>query len=165
MGSTLSAPAGSVDLRPARPAVEQFLLEVYASTREAELALTDWTPAHKEQFARMQGEAAERHYREHYPGAEFDVVLVDGQPAGRLYLWRTEEEIRVVDIALLPDYRGRGVGTALLRDLLEESDRTGKPVRLHVEKFSPALQFYLRLGFVELDDRGVYWFLERKPAT
>jgi len=154
-----------VELRPAEPADEEFLLQVYASTREAELALVDWNDAQKEAFARSQGEAAQRHYRTHYHGVELSVVLVGGEPAGRLYVLRRDDEIRVVDIALLPAFRGLGVATKLLRDLFEEADRTVRPVRLHVEKFNPALGLYARLGFEAIEDRGVYLFLERKPAT
>jgi ribosomal protein S18 acetylase RimI-like enzyme len=78
---------------------------------------------------------------------------------------RGESEIRIVDIALLPDYRGNGIGTALLRDLFSEADAAGKTVTIHVERFNPALRLYERLGFALAEDKGVYLFLERPPAT
>ena len=97
--------------------------------------------------------------------ASFDVVLVDGEPVGRLYVHRGETEIRVVDIALLPEYRGSGIGKSLLRKLLAEADAATKSVTVHVERFNPALRLYERLGFHEIADHGVYLLLERRPLT
>jgi ribosomal protein S18 acetylase RimI-like enzyme len=92
--------------------------------------------------------------------AAFDVILVDGQPAGRLYVSREDDEIRIVDIALLPEYCNRGIGTTLLKGLQSEAAAAGKPLRIHVERFNPALRLYERLGFRQIDDRGVYLFME-----
>ena len=79
-----------------------FLFAVYASTRELELAAVEWDVAQKAAFVRMQFDAQHAYYQEHYAGAAFDIILVNGQPAGRLYVSREEDEIRIVDIALLP---------------------------------------------------------------
>ena len=108
----------------------------------------------------MQFDAQHAHYQEHYPGAAFDVILVDGQPAGRLYVAREDDEIRIVDIALLPEYRNRGIGTRLLRGLQSEAAAAGKPLSIHVERFNPALRLYERLGFRQIEDQGVYLFME-----
>jgi ribosomal protein S18 acetylase RimI-like enzyme len=113
----------------------------------------------------MQFDAQDAWWREHYAQASFDVILVDGEPAGRLYVLRGESEIRIVDIALLPEQRGNGVGSSLLRDLLAEADAAGKSVTIHVERMNPALRLYERLGFAVAEDKGVYLFLERPPAT
>jgi ribosomal protein S18 acetylase RimI-like enzyme len=91
--------------------------------------------------------------------------MVDGEPAGRLYVHRGDREIRIVDIALVPEHRGSGVGTSLLRDLLAEADAGGKSVTIHVERMNPALRLYERLGFSVAEDKGVYLFLERPPST
>ena len=91
--------------------------------------------------------------------------MADGEPAGRLYVNRGRSEIRIVDIALLPEHRGNEIGTALLRDLLAEADAAGKRVTIHVERLNPALGLYDRLGFSVAEDKGVYLFLERPPAT
>ena len=112
----------------------------------------------------MQFDAQDAWWREHYAQASFDVILVDGEPAGRLYVLRGESEIRIVDIALLPEQRGNGVGSSLLRDLLAEADAAGKSVTIHVERMNPALRLYERLGFAVAEDKGVYLFLERAPA-
>jgi ribosomal protein S18 acetylase RimI-like enzyme len=111
----------------------------------------------------MQFDAQRAWYGEHYADASFDVVLVDGEPAGRLYVHRGEREIRIVDIALLPEHRGGGVGTSLLRSLIAEADEAGKSLTIHVERLNPALRLYERLGFALAEDKGVYLFLER-PA-
>jgi GNAT superfamily N-acetyltransferase len=140
------------------------LLAVYASTRQEELALTDWDDAQKDAFVRMQFDSQRRYYEEHYRGASFDVIVVDGMPAGRLYVARWPEEIRVVDIALLPEHRGRGVGTGLMGELLAEAAAAAKPVSIHVEKFNPALRIYGRLGFSVVEDRGVYLLLRCRPG-
>ncbi len=153
-----------ISLRPLAAGDEEFLCRVYGSTRELELAELDWDDAQKDAFVRMQFDAQHRYYAEHYAGAAFDVVLVDEEPAGRLYVARWPEETRIVDIALLPAYRNRGIGSSLLHDLIHESDAARKPVTIHVEKFNPALRLYGRLGFAPIEDHGVYLFLGRQPA-
>jgi ribosomal protein S18 acetylase RimI-like enzyme len=125
----------------------------------------DWDDAQKEAFLRHQFDAQDAWWRENYAAASFDVVLVDGEPAGRLYVHRGPSEIRIVDIALLSEHRGGGVGTSLLRDLLAEADAAGKSVTIHVERMNPALRLYERLGFALAEDKGVYLFLERKPSV
>ena len=155
----------AITLRPIEPDDEEFLYRVYAGTREVELAQVDWDAAQKEAFLHMQFTAQHQYYQEHYAGAAFQVILADGRPAGRLYVARWLDEIRIVDIALLPEYRNAGIGTALLRDLLAEGARAGKPVSIHVERFNPALRLYERLGFTSIADKGVYLLLEWAPAA
>jgi ribosomal protein S18 acetylase RimI-like enzyme len=150
-----------VTLRPIRDDDREFLFRVYAATREEELAPVPWTPEQKEAFLRMQFDAQHAYYQEHYAGADFDVVLADGEPVGRLYLARWTREHRIVDIAILPAHRNRGLGTELLRRILAEADGAGKPVSIHVEMHNPARRLYDRLGFVPLEERGVYLLMER----
>jgi ribosomal protein S18 acetylase RimI-like enzyme len=153
-----------VSLRPLGPGDRELVFRVYASTRAEELAVVPWGDAQKEAFLRAQFDAQNRWYCEHYVGASFDVVLVDDEPRGRLYVYRGTDEIRIVDIALLPEHRGNGVGTALLRELLSEADAAGKRLTIHVERFNRALRLYERLGFAIAEDKGVYLLLERLPA-
>jgi ribosomal protein S18 acetylase RimI-like enzyme len=154
-----------VELRPVEPGDKDFLYRVYASTRAEELAVVPWDETQRNGFLRSQFEAQDRWYREHYTRASYEIVLIDGELAGRLYLHRGDSEIRIVDIALLPEHRGNGVGSSLLRDLLAEADAAGKRVTVHVEHLNPALRIYERLGFSIAEDKGVYLFLERLPAT
>ncbi len=139
----------------------EFLLRVYSCNRAEELAHVDWDDDRKSAFLKMQFDAQHRYYAENYRGADFQIVVVDGQPAGRLYLHRRPGEIRIVDITLLPEYRRAGIGSSLLRTILEEGERTGRRVTIHVERFNPALRLYQRLGFRIVEDRGVYYFMER----
>jgi ribosomal protein S18 acetylase RimI-like enzyme len=152
-------------LRPAAPADMPFLQRVYGSTRAEELALTDWTDAQKDAFVAMQFAAQHAYYQEHYAEASFDVVLLDGQPAGRLYLARWAGEHRIVDIALLPEFRGRGLGSALLGAVMAEAARAALPVSIHVERFNPALRLYERLGFRVAEDKGVYLLMKWSPGS
>jgi ribosomal protein S18 acetylase RimI-like enzyme len=156
--------SGSVALRAVEPGDEELLFRVYASTRAEELAVVPWDDAQKDAFLRAQFDAQDRWYHQHYTGASYAVVLIDNEPCGRLYVYRGEAEMRIVDIALLPQHRGIGVGSSLLRGLLTEADADGKRVTIHVERFNPALRLYERHGFSIAEDKGVYLLLERPPG-
>lgn len=154
----------SITLRNVLPSDADFLFGLYASTRASEMALVDWPDEQKTAFLRMQFQAQRQFYSENYPGASFQVVLLDGKPAGRLYTHRREEEIRIMDIALLPEYRNQGIGTGLLARILAQGEEDGLPVTIHVERFNPAMRLYERLGFCFQEERGVYLLMEWKPA-
>ena len=160
----MSVATSSVTLRPVETEDYPLLRAVYASTRDDELALVPWDDAQREEFLRQQFDAQDAYYRENYDNTRFDVIEVDGRPAGRLYIARWEDEIRIVDIALLPELRGFGVGTELLRDLLDEAAAAGKRLTIHVEKLNRARALYERLGFTEAADRGVYVLMEAEPG-
>lgn len=149
-------------LRTATPDDEQFLRAVYASTRAEELARVPWSDEQKRAFTDMQFAAQNTDYRRHYPDAQYSIIEVRGVPAGRLYVDRCKNEIRIIDIALLPEHRRAGIGTKLLRELQHEAHTAGKTLTIHVEKFNPALRLYQRLGFRQIEDKGVYLFLEWK---
>jgi GNAT superfamily N-acetyltransferase len=146
----------SIKLRVVAPEDHDFLYSVYASTRAEEMRLVDWDAARKEAFLRMQFGAQHTFYREHYPKARYQIILHDGRQVGRLYVDRRATEIRVMDIALLPAYRGRGIGSALLNTVFAEARASGLPVTIHVERFNPALRWYEALGFGVQEDKGVY---------
>ena len=152
---------GSVTLRPITDGDLPFLLALYGTVREPELAPVPWTREQKDAFVRQQFEAQHSWWHEQYRDTTFDLVLVDGVPAGRLYVGRWEKTVRIVDIALMPDYRDTGLGTRLLGEVFEEADAMGKPVSIHVERFNPAMRLYQRLGFVEIEDKDVYALMER----
>ncbi len=153
-----------VRLRPVREGDRAFLVALYGSVREPELALVAWDDAAKRAFVEQQFAAQDAHYREHYPGATFDVVEVDGRPAGRLYVHRGPSDIRIMDVALAPEYRGRGIGAALLRALVDEAEASGRKLSIHVEVNNPARALYERLGFEPAGEHGVYVLMERAPA-
>lgn len=157
--------ASPLTLRPIARDDADFLLQVYAGTREEELAPLPWTDAEKQAFVRMQFDAQHAYYEEHYAGAAFDVVVVGERPVGRLYVARWEDEIRIVDIALLPEERGNGTGTRLLNELLREAAAAGKRLSIHVEKMNRARALYERLGFESVADRGVYLLMEARPDS
>ncbi|MBN9518952.1 GNAT family N-acetyltransferase [bacterium] len=154
-----------VALRPAGPDDAEFLYRVYASTRYEELAPAGWPPEQVEAFLRMQFRAQSKHYREYFPDASFDVVVCGAAAAGRLYVDRRADEIRIVDIALLPEFRRAGVGTCLLTGLLSEAAAAGVPVRINVEANNPAQGLYRRLGFERTGTTGVYDLMQWKPST
>jgi ribosomal protein S18 acetylase RimI-like enzyme len=156
----LTVATSTVTLRPVEPEDYPLLRAVYASTREEELALVQWDVGQREEFLRQQFDAQDAYYRENYTDTSFDVIEVDGRAAGRLYVARWEDEIRIVDIALLPEFRGFGVGTELVSGLLDEAAAAGKRLSIHVEKFNRARALYERLGFTQTADRGVYVLME-----
>jgi len=155
----------SVELRPAEGGDEAFLFEVYAASRREPLAPLGWDRATVDAFLRTQYEAEQRDWRHHHAGAECHVILRDGQPVGRLYLARGEHELRVMDITLLPQWRGQGIGTALLGELLDEAGRTRRTVRAHVERSSAAVRLYRRLGFLHAATRGTTLLMEWTPRA
>src|ERR1039458_6284914 len=149
-GKKPNDPLPPVSLRPESPGDESFLYAVYASTREEELALTNWD------------ETMRQGYRSMFPAGEFWIIELDGKPAGRMVIHRDAAELRVVDLALLPAHRNQGVGTFLLRQLCAKAD---KPVRLSVLQHNRALRWYARLGFVKTGELGFYDELEWRPAA
>jgi ribosomal protein S18 acetylase RimI-like enzyme len=149
-----------IELRPADASDVPLLLEIYASTREEELKVVPWSPEQKADFVQMQFNAQKAYYEANYVGAQFQVILADGVAAGRLYTHRMADEIRVMDIAILPAFRNRGIGSKLLKQVQTEAAAEGRKVGIHVEIFNPALNLYERLGFQRVSDRGVYYFLE-----
>ncbi|WP_157263552.1 GNAT family N-acetyltransferase [Azohydromonas aeria] len=155
---------GVVALRPETAADDALLAALYGATRAAELAALPWSAAQKADFLQQQHRLRERHYRAHFAAAAFDVIEEDGRPVGRLCLWRGAREWRVVDIALLPECRGRGIGSALLRRVLAEADTAGAAVSLHVEPASPACRLYGRLGFQAAGGDGFYLAMRRSAV-
>ena len=153
-----------IGLRAIRASDREFLREVYAHTRLAELAPLGWSPQQVEAFIDMQFEAQQRDYWNNYDTARFHVVTCEGVDAGRLYVERRADELRVIDIALLPRFRDRGIASALFQQLFDEADAQGLAVRIHVEIENRARRFYLRLGFVFTGESGpVYRLMERLP--
>jgi ribosomal protein S18 acetylase RimI-like enzyme len=150
------AKAAGLTFRRIADADLPFLARVYASTRAEEISIAPWSDAEKAAFLDEQFRLQHAHYRKYYPNADWLVTVHAGLDIGRLYIERWPTQHRIIDIALLPEHRGRGLGAALLRDLMDEAVSAGKAVSIHVEKFNPAMRLYRRLGFTTLEDKGVY---------
>lgn len=142
---------------------EAFLRRLYRSVREPELALTPWPEAVREAFCHSQFDLQRRHYRAHYPCGHWGVITWQGQDVGRLYLDLSPARWGLMDIALLPEWRARGLGSQILDWLLAQADRAGVPCGLYVEQHNPARRLYERLGFVAEEEQGVYTRMGR-PA-
>lgn len=151
-----------------RPETEQdtpFVHRLYASTRQPEMDSVPWSDQEKDAFVLQQFEAQRSHYRQHYADAELLIILLDGRPVGRLYLHRVDNDLLIIDISLMPDVRGQGLGGMLLREIQERAAADGNVVSIHVEQFNPALHLYQRLGFVKIKSYGVYDLMEWRPAS
>lgn len=154
-----------VSLRTITPDDDAFVRDVYASTRDMEMAVVPWDDAQKAEFLDMQWRAQSHHYRTHNPHADYSLVLLDGTPIGRLYVDRTGEQIHLLDIALLAPYRSHGIGTQLIEGLMDEARRERRPLRCHVERFNRAWDLYRRMGFGFIGDAGMYAYLEWVPEA
>ncbi|WP_420408265.1 GNAT family N-acetyltransferase [Hoeflea sp.] len=163
-GGYVRAEAEGLSLRPMTVDDMGFLSALYASTREEELAPLPWSAEQKQHFLQMQFEAQHAHYQAHYPDAFWLIMEHAKEPAGRLYIEEWPSELRIIDIALMPAFRGRGMGAALLRDIIEKAETAGKAVGIHVEKANPAMRLYHRLGFRTIEDKGVYDLLRWERA-
>jgi ribosomal protein S18 acetylase RimI-like enzyme len=152
-------------LRPVRDEDNDFLQEVYASTREEELAPLGWTDAQKKEFIKFQFLAQKNDYQMHFPPEGHQIILCDGRQAGRIWIDRKKTVILLVDIALLPEFRNLGIGTTLIERLQAEATAVKVPVGLHVFKEDRALQLYQRLGLEITGESGVYYSMEWKPPS
>ena len=128
------------------------------------MALVQWTAQQKAAFLEMQFNAQWSHYEQYYPQAAFLVIEHDGKPIGRIYIDRSTDEICLVDIALIPEARGKGLGRELIQEILDEARQTGKRVAIHVERFNPAMRLYERLGFKAVEENGVYYLMRWSPS-
>ncbi len=152
-----------ISFRPFTDDDLEFLLSVYASTREEELAAVPWSDEEKDNFLRMQFRAQHVYYQENFPNARFEIIHMGEVPIGRLYVDRRDDEMRIIDIALLTTFRGQGVGGQIMKDLLDESAADKKPVTIHVVSGNVAMRLYQRLGFQEIADVGVYSLMRWSP--
>lgn len=154
----------AVTLRPATPRDYDFMRRLYHATRAEEMARFPFDEAQKISFLDQQFAAQFQHYGLHYPTCERNIIERDGQPIGRFWIDEWKDQIRLVDIALMPEHRGSGIGSHLVEEVLERGRRAGKAVTIHVEGFNPALRMYERLGFRHVDTNGVYYLMRWEPA-
>ncbi|KAI9135295.1 GNAT family N-acetyltransferase [Acaryochloris sp. CCMEE 5410] len=155
----------SIDFRPICDDDLNNLKQIYASTRAEELQVLSWSQEEKEIFLQRQFQAQHQYYQAQFREAEYLMILEGNQPIGRLYVDRRPDEIRIIDIAILPAYRGQGIGSSLLQQILAEGQCSHKSVRIHVEQNNRALKLYQRLGFQKKSENGVYFLMEWMPNS
>lgn len=160
MKETVSTSPLSFALRPYAMEDDAFLYELYCSTRIDEVASLGWSDAQRDMFFRLQFQARQQSFRVHENISDHRIILIEEHSAGHLLIYRLDDEIRLADIALLPQYRNRGAGAILIRELQSEAEAAGLPLRLHVTHTNPALRLYERLGFVKVLDTGTHFRME-----
>jgi ribosomal protein S18 acetylase RimI-like enzyme len=153
----------AVSVRPAQADDEEFLYTLYALSRRDEMAAWGWPDAQQQMFLRLQFTARQAHYRDQFPHADHQIILLDEAPVGRIVVVRNEDHFRLADIVLLPEHRGSGIGSSLINDLLDEAQKAEKPVQLFVEKFNPAIRLYERLGFRIVGDIDSHFSMQWTP--
>lgn len=146
------------------PADAPFLLSVYAATRADELALTKWSDEQKEMFLKAQFEAQQQHYQSRYPHASLSVIKSGEQSVGRLYIAELADEIRIIDITILPEHRNQGIGTKLVKDVLQTGADKKKPVQIYIENFNRSAQLFSRLDFKPVSEQGIHVLWRRESA-
>lgn len=160
----LATPDGTVRFRPIGDEDQPILFKIYAATRADEMELVDWPESQKQKFLAMQFHAQHTYYVEHYADGDFLLILLDDEIIGRLYLVEWEREFRIVDIALLPEFRNKGLGTIVLKDIFAQADAAGFAVSIHVERFNPARRLYERLGFRLKEEHEIYLLMQREAS-
>jgi ribosomal protein S18 acetylase RimI-like enzyme len=138
-------------------------MHLFASARP-EFNLLNLPESQLQALMAMQFNAQRQQYDESYPEAQSDIILQNANPIGRMLVDRTEHELTLIDIALLPEYRNAGIGSKLIEELLAEASVAGKPVRLHVLKSNPAQRLYERLGFSRVGEQSMYFEMLLVPA-
>lgn len=152
-----------ISFRSVTPKDAPFLREVYASTRQQEMSATGWSDEQIQAFITWQFTLQHKSYQENFPKARFMIIRYKGRDIGRLYRVNMGDEIRIIDIALLPAFRNQGIGTKMITDIIHEAAASGQAIRIHVEKTNPALSLYGRLGFQLIRDAGMHWLMELRP--
>jgi RimJ/RimL family protein N-acetyltransferase len=162
--SSQSPGSANITLRPVGADDYDFLVEVYGSTRAEEMALVPWSNEQQQVFIRAQFASQQDHYAKKYPTASHDIIVSNNRPVGRLYVARLDQEIRIIDITLLPAERNAGIGSYLVKRLLDEANRAGKVTRIYVEEFNPSLRLFERLGFSPSEQQGIHLLMQCNPS-
>jgi ribosomal protein S18 acetylase RimI-like enzyme len=151
---------GTISHRPLLPDDGQFLFRLYASTRADEVGSWGWPAEQQESLLRMQFRARSQSYAMTYSGASHSILLAGEEPVGSMVVWLGPAEIRLVDIALLPNYRNKGLGGVWLSGLIRQAAAAERPLRLSVHRGNPAIRLYQRLGFSAIEDGPMYIEME-----
>jgi ribosomal protein S18 acetylase RimI-like enzyme len=152
-------------LRPSLPDDRDFLFRLYASTRMEEIRGFGWNAVQQEAFFRMQFNAQQQWYQSAYSTAENQIIEKDHEPIGRIIVQREAGTWRLLDISLLPQHRGQGIGGELIRNLIKECGAAGAVLQLQVVNTNPAQRLYTRLGFIKTGQDQIYTQMELRPQT
>jgi ribosomal protein S18 acetylase RimI-like enzyme len=164
--TTIASPLGLLHLRPEQPQDRDFRFDLFCKSRLPEWDLVPLDPAVRHQLMAMQFEAQTTSYAAQFPQARFDIIELEGKPIGRIVVDRPGDRIHIVDVAIVPELRSRGAGTAIMRALMAEAAAAGLPVRLTVaDSNDPSLRLYSRLGFRQIDQAIMYMELEWRAAA
>ncbi len=152
-------------LRPVKKDEEDFWKEVFCDSVRGHFSTAGLSADQLNELLEMQYQAQKADYERNYPQAENDVILYDGNLAGRVILSTEHNDLHLIDIAVLSDFRNRGIGTAILENLFEKSRRTKLPIRFYVEKNNPAFRLYERLGFETIADVQTHFQMQWREQS
>lgn len=154
-----------IQLRPSLPEDREFIFRLYASTRVEELRALGWSAVQQEAFLRMQFNAQQQWYAATYSTAENQIIEKNHEAIGRMIVQREPILWRLLDISLLPEHRGQGIGGELIRALIEECRKSGAVLNLQVLNTNPAQRLYIRLGFIKTGEDQIYTQMELRPQA
>lgn len=157
--------AVSLSLIPVKESDKPFLIELYSSTRAEEMATVPWSDEQKQAFLQKQFEAQNISYRERYPNASFDIIKLNDERIGRFYLAELADEIRIIDLAVLPQHFNREFYIKLIEKVLKKGEIDGKPVQIYLESFNPLAEIFARLGFQKAGEHGIYFLWRHLSAV
>jgi ribosomal protein S18 acetylase RimI-like enzyme len=167
MGEIIEIPwsRGPLRLRPERDDDRAFRLQLFRDSRP-ELAMLPLPPQVCEQIVQHQFQAQTVSYRTHFPRARFDIIELDGGAIGRIVVDRPGSALHIIDQAITPAWRNLGLGTTIMRWLMEEAAGAGLPVRLMVFSGNdPSRRLYNRLGFVPIGETPTHIELEWRAGS
>jgi ribosomal protein S18 acetylase RimI-like enzyme len=157
----IPSPHGVLRLRPEEPADADFRYRLFCDSRLPEWYQVELAPDVREQLMRHQFQAQTMTYRQRFPHARHDIIELAGERIGRIVVNRPGDQVHIVDHAIVPALRNQGIGTAIMRSLMDEAAHAGLPVRLKVASSNdPSLRLYRRLGFTPIADAPAYIELE-----
>lgn len=158
---TIASPVGDLLLRPEHDADQAFRYALFCNSRLPEWYQVQLEPAIRDELMRHQFRAQTVSYAAQFPQARFDIIELDGRPVGRIVVNRPGDHIHIVDQAVVPELRNRGIGSAIMHALMAEAAAAGVPVRLKVASTNdPSMRLYSRLGFVPIGENAMYLEME-----
>jgi ribosomal protein S18 acetylase RimI-like enzyme len=145
---------------------EPMLFRLFADEKAREFAPLGWSEEQLRPLLEMQYRARQVSYAQSYPAAVDTILcLEDGTPVGRCWMERQPTCYRIIDMAVLPEHRNRGIGGWALRQMQQTATLEQVALRLSVTRNNAALQLYERLGFLRAGGDELSYEMEWRPAT